>query len=157
MKHHLSVTSIVLLTFASLGCQSHSVRDGTWMLTFHAQDSRTQESIEPYLDASKTRVHQVALLVEWGKSQPGEVIEIRPISSHSQVGRTSNANLTPLYGEIRPDDGEVTVRGSDNSWEFRMVGRVESEEHIIGRKFLARMKLDDEAIEGRWSLKRVSD
>jgi hypothetical protein len=127
------------------------------MLTWHLQDSRTQESIEPYLEANKATVHQVEILVEWGDEQPGEVVEIRAISSHSQAGKKRTSRLAPLFGDIPPGGTDITIRGGDNSFEFRMIGRIESETEIIGRRVLARMRLDDEALEGRWAMKWVSD
>lgn len=157
MTRYLLTLSIVLFAALAAGCQSHSIREGVWMLTWHLQDTRTQESIEPYLEANKATVHQVEVLVEWGDETPGEVVEIRPISSHSQVGKKSTRRLPPLFGDIPVGGNELTIRGGDNSFEFRMIGRVESETHVIGRKVLARMRLDDEALEGRWSMKWVSD
>ena len=52
---------------------------------------------------------------------------------------------------------EIVIRGRDDSFQFYLVGKVLSEERIDGKNFLAKSHLEDEAVEGRWQLKWVSD
>jgi len=154
-----SIVAVLMLATAGLGagCQSHSIRPGIWTLSFHAQDSRTQESLDAYLESQRARVHQVEVLVEPGDETPGEVVEVRPITSRSELGTKRTGTLKPLFGDIAPGSDEINLRGGDETWEFRMVGYISDSEHIIGRRFLARMRVEDEAIEGRWSMDWVSD
>ena len=81
------------------------------------------------------------------------------MQSFSANGKSfkNQANLPPMYGNIPIGKNEIVIRGRDGSFQFYLVGRVLSEEHIDGKNFLAKSHLEDEAVQGRWKMKWLSD
>ena len=79
--------------------------------------------------------------------------------SYSALGTSSKSqtSLPPMYGNIPIGKNEIIIRGRDGSFQFYLVGRVLSEEHIDGKNFLAKSHLEDEAVQGRWKMKWLSD
>ena len=65
--------------------------------------------------------------------------------------------LTPLQMARRAGNDEIVIRGRDDSFQFYLVGKVLDEERIDGKNFLAKSHLEDEAVEGRWQMKWVSE
>ena len=154
----ITATLLVLGALAS-GCSSNSLREGTWKLSFEALDSRTGESMEKYFESNQSAYHHVNLNIEWSDEEEEEFIEIRGMQSFSANGKSfkNQASLPPMYGNIPEGKNEIIIRGRDDSFQFYLVGRVLSEEHIDGKNFLAISHLEDEAVEGRWKMKWVSD
>jgi hypothetical protein len=147
------VLAAALLLAAALGsgCASHSIREGIWRLSFEAQNAETRERVA-------VPVQQVSVRVEWGSEQPGEAVELTPISSHSP-GRTKDTSiLKRMFGRIKPGGEEIELWHSDSQWESRLAGRIVNPEYINGQGFLARSHLAERImLEGRWEMSWVSD
>ena len=154
----ITATLLVLGALAS-GCSSNSLREGTWKLSFEALDSRTGESMDKYFESNQSAYHHGNLNIEWSDEKEEEFVEITGMRSYSASGNSSKsqANLPPMYGNIPIGKDEIVIRGRDDSFQFYLVGKVLSEERIDGKNFLAKSHLEDEAVEGRWQLKWVSD
>ena len=154
----ITATLLVLSALAS-GCSSNSLREGTWKLSIEALDSRTGESMKKYFESNQSVYHHVNLNIEWSDEKEEEFVEITGMRSYSANGNSSKnqANLPPMYGNIPIGKDEIVIRGRDDSFQFYLVGKVLSEERIDGKNFLAKSHLEDEAVEGRWQLKWVSD
>jgi hypothetical protein len=159
MKQIRITAALLVLGALASGCSSNSLREGTWKLSFEALDSRTRESMEKYFDSNQSAYHHVNLNIEWSDEKAEEFVEIRGMQSFSANGKSvkNQANLPPMYGNIPIGKDEIIIRGRDDSFQFYLVGKVLNEERIDGRNFLARSHLEDEAVEGRWQMKWISD
>lgn len=159
MKRMRITAGILVLGALASGCSSNSLREGTWELSFDAIDSRTGESMEKYFESNRSAYHHVNLHIEWSDEAEEEFVEIKGLRSYSANGKTSKTqrDLPPMYGNIPIGKDEIIIRGRDDSFQFYLVGKVLNEEHIDGRNFLAKSHLEDEAVEGRWQMKWVSD
>ena len=159
MKQIRITAALLVLGALASGCSSNSLREGTWKLSFEALDSRTGESMEKYFDSNQSAYHHVNLNIEWSDEEEEEFIEIRGMQSFSANGKSfkNQASLPPMYGNIPIGKDEIVIRGRDDSFQFYLVGKVLNEERIDGKNFLAKSHLEDEAVEGRWQMKWVSD
>ena len=159
MKNMRITAGLLVLSALASGCSSNSLREGTWKLSFEATDSRTGESMDKYFESAGVAYHHVDLKIEWAKESEDEVVEIKGVRSYSTGGIASKdqSALTPMYGKITKGNDEIVIRGRDDSFQFYLVGKVLSEEHIDGKNFLAKSHLEDEAVEGRWKMKWISD
>lgn len=156
----MRITAVVLVLGAlASGCSSKSLREGTWELSFEAIDSRTRETMDKYFESAGAAYHHVGLKIEWHSDEDREVVEILGERSYSALGTSSKdqTRLPPMYGSIPLGKNEIIIGGRDDSFEFRLVGKILSEEHIDGKKFLAKSHLEDEAVEGRWKMTWISD
>ncbi len=156
----IRITAMLLLVGAlASGCSSNSLREGTWKLSFEALDSRTGEPMDKYFESNQSAYHHVDLNIEWSDEKEEEFIEIKGLRSYSSNGKSfkTQANLPPMYGNIPIGKDEVVIRGRDDSFQFYLVGKVLDEERIDGKNFLAKSHLEDEAVEGRWQMKWVSE
>jgi hypothetical protein len=159
MKSMRITAGILVLGALASGCSSNSLREGTWKLSFEALDSRTGESMDKYFESAGVAYHHVDLKIEWAKESEDEVVEIKGVRSYSALGTSARdqTGLPPMYGSIPLGKNEIIIRGRDDSFQFYLVGKVLSEEHIDGKNFLAKSHLEDEAVEGRWKMKWISD
>ena len=159
MKSMRITAGLLVLSALAAGCSSNSLREGTWKLSFEAVDSRTGETMDKYFESAGTAYHHVDLRIEWASDSADEVVEIKGVRSYSTLGTSpkNQTNLPPMYGNIPIGKNEIIIRGRDDSFQFYLVGKVLSEEHIDGKTFLAKSHLEDEAVEGRWKMKWVSD
>ena len=159
MKHIHITTAVLVLSALVSGCSGSSLREGTWKLSFEALDSRTRESMDKYFESNRAAYHHVDLKIEWAKQEEAEVVEIKGVRSYSTGGISSKdqSALAPMYGKITKGNDEIVIRGRDDSFQFYLVGKVLSEERIDGKNFLAKSHLEDEAVEGRWQMKWLSD
>lgn len=159
MKRIRITAAILVLCGLASGCSSTSLREGTWELSFEAIDSRTGESMEKYFESNRSTYHHVNVHIEWSDENEEEFVEIKGIRSYSANGKAfkNQNNLPPMYGNIPIDKDEIIIRGRDDSYQFYLVGKVLNEERIDGKNFLAKSHLEDEAVEGRWKMKWVSD
>ena len=159
MKNIHITAGVLILSALVSGCSSNSLREGTWKLSFEALDSRTGESMDKYFESNRAAYHHVDLKIEWATQEDAEVIEIKGLRSYSASGATSKdqSSLAPMYGKIPEGKNEIVIKGRDDSFQFYLVGKVLSEERIDGKNFLAKSHLEDEAVEGRWQMKWLSD
>jgi hypothetical protein len=138
----------LLWALATSGCASHSIRPGTWVLTFRAQDQLTGEVVD-----GKHLEHTVEVELDWyegpNSNTIGEVVRIsaQPDAKLPQIkgniAKLSEDNPTPT----------ISLAGEAEDWIFRMVGRVVDEEHIAGREFKSRLREDpDTILIGRWEM-----
>lgn len=159
MKNMRITAGLLVLSALASGCSSNSLREGIWKLSFEATDSRTGESMDKYFESAGAAYHHVDLKIEWSSEKEEEVVEIKGFRSYSALGTSSKSqtSLPPMYGNIPEGKNEIIIRGRDDSFQFYLVGRVLSEEHIDGKNFLAKSHLEDEAVQGRWKMKWLSD
>ncbi len=149
MRHTFLLATLALISLLSAGCSSHSIRQGYWNLRIDGQDSRTRENLSEYSELAK--VFLVDVIVEEATEEPGEVVEVHPSALKTAKGIKRNPKLAPMYGFIPEGENKIVFDGGDKSWVFKLVGKVLTPEMIQGT-FLARMRHEDEAIEGRFSM-----
>ena len=149
MQRLTAALFLLVVSSASVGCTSYSVRPGLWELRFeHVIFSETEEPAE--LPTRRVRV----LIDDSPDATIREVIEISPAQS--------SPDLLPMYADVENDRKrgipkvKITHEGDPN-WIWNMHGYVRSDRLIEGTQFHARHRYRPTALEGTWVLKWLSD
>ncbi|MEM7264066.1 MAG: hypothetical protein AAF488_18920 [Planctomycetota bacterium] len=139
-------TYAILLTVAALGigCRSHSLREGKWILKIDGRDHVSQQ-------AFKVPDQEIELTIDWSDGS---------VEEHTEVVELRNASTgLVMFGDVHKDGKKVQIpKGTDSFWVFRLYGQIVDDSTISGTTFYARHRHEENtAIEGRWQLLRVEE